>query len=202
MKPVNVISGKAAPYPGSNVDTDEIVPARFLYRDRREGFGDTLFRDLRFDENGNERASFVLNQSRYRGPVVVVAGSNFGCGSSREHAVWALLDYGIAAVIAPSFGDIFRNNALQNGLLPIVLSEVSVSELLRALVDSEVPNVSVNLETQSVVGPEGSMYTFDIDPQAKKNLLAGLSSIDRTLALQEDIDQFEQRYRAAFPWSA
>ena len=202
MKPVNLISGKAAPYPGSNVDTDEIVPARFLYRDRREGFGDTLFRDLRFDENGNERASFVLNQSRYRGPAVVVAGSNFGCGSSREHAVWALLDCGIAAVIAPSFGDIFRNNALQNGLLPIVLPEVAVSELLRAVADSEVPNVTINLEAQSVVGPEGSKYTFDIDPQAKKNLLAGLSSIDKTLALQDEIDQFERGYRAAFPWSA
>ena len=202
MKRVNLISGKAAPYPGSNVDTDEIVPARYLYRDRRDGFGDTLFRDLRFDEAGNERASFVLNQSKYRDPAVVVAGSNFGCGSSREHAVWALLDYGIAAVIAPSFGDIFRNNALQNGLLPIVLPEVAVSELLRALVDTELPNVTINLETQGVVGPEGSKYTFDIDQQAKKNLLEGLSPIDRTLALQEDIDQFEQRYRAAFPWSA
>ena len=127
MKPVNLICGRAAPYPGSNVDTDEIVPARYLFRERRDGFGDTLFRDLRFDEAGNERASFVLNQSKYRNPAVLVAGSNFGCGSSREHAVWALFDYGIAAVIAPSFGDIFRNNALQNGLLPIVLPEAAVS---------------------------------------------------------------------------
>ena len=201
MKPVNLISGKAAPYPGSNVDTDEIVPARYLYRDRKDGFGDTLFRDVRFDETGKERASFVLNQSKYRDPAVVVAGSNFGCGSSREHAVWALLDCGIDAVIAPSFGDIFRNNAFQNGLLPIVLPEVAVSELLRAVTDSEIPNVTIDLEAQSVAGPEGSKYTFEIDPQVKSNLLAGRSPIDKTLALQSEIDQFERRYREAFPWS-
>jgi 3-isopropylmalate/(R)-2-methylmalate dehydratase small subunit len=202
MRPLRAIQGTASPYPKGNVDTDEIVPARFLLRDRKEGFSEFLFRDLRFDGSGAERADFVLNQPKYRGAKVLVAGANFGCGSSREHAVWALLDYGIDAVIAPSFGDIFRNNALQNGLLLIQLPHSTVEQLSASLAASTDARVDVDLPSQQVSGPDGRAYGFEIEPHDKAKLLEGRSKIDETLALESEIERFEQNYRATFPWAA
>lgn len=201
MRPVSHICGRAAPYLKSDVDTDEIVPARFMPRDRSDGFGDTLFHDLRLDENGDERAGFVLNQSEYRNPAVLVAGQNFGCGSSRECAVWALQDHGIGCVIAMSFGDIFRNNALENGLLTVVLPADAVVELQDCVRNAAPCEVAVDLEARSVSGPTGTTYTFDFDPHAARNLLKGLSKIDATLARGVEIDAFERRYRERFPWA-
>lgn len=201
MRPVSRIYGRATPYLNSNVDTDQIVPGRFMYRDRRDGFGDTLFHDLRLGENGDERADFVLNQSKYRNPTVLVAGQNFGCGSSRECAVWALLDHGIGCVIAMSFSDIFRNNALENGLLTVVLPVNAVVELQDSVRDAAPCEIAVDLEAQSVTGPTGNTYTFDFVPHAKRNLLKGLSKIDATFARSAEIDAFERCYRERFPWT-
>lgn len=202
MRPIREIHGPAIPYPKSNVDTDEIIPARFLLRDRRDGFSEFLFRDLRFDSSGAVRADFVLNEDKYRHARVLVAESNFGCGSSREHAVWALLDYGIDVVIAPSFGDIFRNNAIQNGLLLVRLPAPAVDQLIASLRASAGAEIRVDLEAQKVVGPEGQVLEFAIDAYDKKNLLEGRSKIDETLALEKDIERFEENYRTSFPWTA
>lgn len=190
------------PYPAGNVDTDEIVPARFLYRDRKDGFADTLFHDLRLDAAGGPRPEFALNLPRYANPKVLVGGPNFGCGSSREHAVWALLDHGIECVIAPSFGDIFRNNALQNGLLTIVLAEAAVAELVAGLQHHEAPTMTVDLPGQQIVGADGTSYAFAIDPYVKQSLIKGLSKIDETLLLRSAIDDFEKAYRSRYPWAA
>jgi 3-isopropylmalate/(R)-2-methylmalate dehydratase small subunit len=202
MRPLREIFGPAVPYSKSNVDTDEIIPARFLLRDRREGFSDFLFRDLSFDADGVERPEFILNQARYRNAKVLVAGSNFGCGSSREHAVWALLDYGIDAVVAPSFGDIFRNNAVQNGLLLVALPAETIDHLVSAMKEAGDANVKIDLAAQKVFCSDGHVFSFDIDPYDKKNLIEGRSKIDETLALESEIERFERNYRASFPWTA
>jgi len=202
MRPIREIFGPAVPYSKSNVDTDEIIPARFLLRDRREGFSDFLFRDLRFDADGVERPEFILNQARYRNAKVLVAGSNFGCGSSREHAVWALLDYGIDAVVAPSFGDIFRNNAIQNGLLLVALPAETIDHLVSAMKEAGDASVKIDLAAQKVFCSDGHVFSFDIDPYDKKNLIEGRSKIGETLALESEIERFERNYRASFPWTA
>ena len=202
MRPIREIFGPAVPYSKSNVDTDEIIPARFLLRDRREGFSDFLFRDLRFDADGVERPEFILNQARYRNAKVLVAGSNFGCGSSREHAVWALLDYGIDAVVAPSFGDIFRNNAVQNGLLLVALPAETIDHLVSAMKEAGDASVKIDLAAQKVFCSDGHVFSFDIDPYDKKNLIEGRSKIGETLALESEIERFERNYRASFPWTA
>lgn len=201
MRSIGEITGTAAPYPRTNVDTDEIVPARFLLRDRKQGFADVLFHDLRFDASGVERSAFVLNQPGYRRAGVLIAGSNFGCGSSREHAVWALLDYGIGAVIAPSFGDIFRNNAVQNGLLLVALAQTAVDHLLELHRLRPEATVCVDLPAQRVHAADGQSFRFDIAPNDKERLLQGRSQIDETLALQTKIERFESEYAALFPWA-
>lgn len=201
MRPLREVRGIAVPYPRSNVDTDQIVPARFLLRDRKEGFSEVLFRDLRFGNDGTERPDFVLNQPRYRHARVLVAGANFGCGSSREHAVWALLDYGIDAVIAPSFGDIFRNNAIQNGMLLIVLPGPDVDQLTAALSRSGEAIVHIDLVSQRIDAADGSSFDFDIDPSEKAKLVEGRSQIDETLALKDRIERFERTYLANHPWA-
>lgn len=202
MRTLREIQGTAIPYPKSNVDTDEIVPARFLLHDRKDGFSEFLFHDLRFDCGGGERPDFVLNEAQYRGAKVLIAGANFGCGSSREHAVWALLDYGIEAVIAPSFGDIFRNNATQNGLLLVVLAPSAVEHLLASQASTPPAAVHVDLASQTVTSADGRAFTFDIDPREREKLLKGRSQIDETLALRNEIEHFEKNYLAAFPWAA
>lgn len=199
MQPFVRVQGLAAPYPDSNVDTDQIVPARFLLRSRREGFGDVLFHDLRYDENGMERAEFVLNRPAYRDAEVLVTGRNFGCGSSREHAVWALMDHGLRCVVASSFGDIFRNNALKNGLLPVELPHSRIAALLERL-EKEAVEVAVDLEAQHLRFDGDTADRFDIDPFARQCLLEGLSEIDVTLREEAQIEAFERRHAKRLPW--
>lgn len=193
MTPFERIEAIAAPLPLSNVDTDQIIPARFLHKPRNKGYSDFLFRDLRFAADGQARHDFVLNQPRTAAARVLVAGRNFGCGSSREGAVYALWDYGIRAVVAPTFGDIFFNNALKNGLLPIVLPQDDVTRLLTALAREPGSKLTVDLRDQTVADGHGASWTFNIDPFVKQCLLRGIDELDYTLGLSSEIAAFEQR---------
>ena len=197
------IEAPAAALDMPNVDTDQIIPARFLWRGRADGFGALLFNDLRTTADGTPKPDFVLN--RMPSAKILVADRNFGCGSSREHAVWALLDAGLRVVIAPSFGDIFFNNALKNGLLPIVLPQARCDALRAALNRNPGAAMAVDLEQQTVTGPigvndGGGSDHFEIDPFRKQLLLSGMDDITFTLSQQGAIDAFEDRYRAAQPW--
>jgi 3-isopropylmalate/(R)-2-methylmalate dehydratase small subunit len=199
------VDAPAAALDMPNVDTDQIIPARFLWRSRAEGFGELLFNDIRTDEDGTPKPGFVLNRPETRSAKVLVADRNFGCGSSREHAVWALLDAGIRVVIAPSFGDIFFNNSLKNGLLPIALPEERCHALRAALSRAPGAHMVVDLEAQTVTGPVGvndggGSDHFDIDPFRKQLLLSGMDDITFTMSRQEAIAAFESRYRAELPW--
>jgi 3-isopropylmalate dehydratase small subunit len=199
MQPFNRLDGKAAPLAVANIDTDQIIPKQFLKTVEREGLGRGLFYDLRFDDNGVERPDFVLNRPAFRGASVLVAGDNFGCGSSREHAPWALMDFGIRCVIAPSFADIFNNNCLNNGLLTVVLPPEQVDELMdEAKGGNHV--FSVDLESQTVTAPSGKAFRFEIDPSKKEKLLKGLDAIGETLQHAPDIDVFEMKQALAKPW--
>lgn len=182
------IESVALPVAQSNIDTDQIIPGRFLHKPRREGLGQYLFRDV----------PALLNRPGYESARILVAGPNFGCGSSRENAVWALYDYGFRAVIAPSFGDIFRNNCLKNGLLPVVLPPYVVTGLLASL-EALPLAVRVDLESQALTLPGGAEVAFDIDPFAKQSLLEGLDELDYTLTLMKDIESFEQQPRWGGP---
>jgi 3-isopropylmalate/(R)-2-methylmalate dehydratase small subunit len=184
------------PIPRVNVDTDQITPARYLQKPRTDNFGDYLFRDLRFAKDGSAISEFPLNKPAYRASKVVVAFDNFGCGSSREHAVWALCDYGMRAVIAPSFGDIFYTNALKNGLLPIRLPLAVVQSLLAAAETNPGAHVVVDLEAQKVTSPDGAAHPFDIDPRSRECLLKGIDEIDYTLTQIDTIRAFERRMAA------
>jgi 3-isopropylmalate dehydratase small subunit len=199
MEPFHKITGRAAPLPIANLDTDQLIPKQFLKTVTREGLGKGLFYDFRFDFDGRRKDDFVLNQPSYQGTQVLVCGENFGCGSSREHAPWALLDYGVHCVIAPSFGDIFFNNCFENGLLPIVLSEEEVHELMH---EARGGNhlFTVDLESQTVTSPSGKPYRFDIHPGRKEKLLKGLDSIGETLERTADIDRFESARALQTPW--
>ena len=200
MEPFRHLDAVAAPMGTPNVDTDQIIPARFLWRKRDDGWGQLLFNDLRFNDDGTERPQFVLNQPAYREARVLVADRNFGCGSSREHAVWSLYDYGFRAVIAPSFGDIFFNNSFQNGLLPIV-QPIEVCEALRAsLQQSPGAHIAVDLKAQQVLAPDGKAYGFDIDPFRKECMLAGTDEIRFTLGHDDKIAAFEKKYERGMPW--
>jgi len=199
MRPFTDLHAKAAPLAVANLDTDQIIPKQFLKTVEREGLGKGLFYDLRFDAEGRAKPDFVLNDPRFAGAGVLIAGDNFGCGSSREHAPWALLDYGIRCVIAPSFADIFYGNCFQNGLLPIALPEADV----RALMDEAKGGnhvFSVDLASQTVTAPSGRRFRFEIDPSRKEKLLKGLDSIGETLERKGDIDAFEGRRALAQPW--
>jgi 3-isopropylmalate/(R)-2-methylmalate dehydratase small subunit len=185
-----------------NVDTDAILPARFLKTIHRTGLGVHLFQAWRYDEGGNERPDFPLNKTAYRGGKILVTGDNFGCGSSREHAVWALMDYGIRVVIAPSFSDIFYNNGLKNGLLPVCLPAAEVRGLIDRLQGSPGPgsSISVDLPAQTVTGPDGASYPFDIGAFPKECLLKGLDEIALTLEREPDIARYERDGKAKTPW--
>jgi len=183
----------AFPVARPNVDTDQIVPARYLQKPRSDDFGAYLFRDLRFLPDGSENPDFLLNRSAYRSARIVVAERNFGCGSSREHAVWALYDYGFRVAIAPSFGDIFASNALKNGFLPLVLAEHVVAGLLELMARQPGMHLTVDLEAQLVRAPEGTAHRFDVDAFAKHCLLEGLDEISYTLSLLPAIEAFEAR---------
>jgi 3-isopropylmalate/(R)-2-methylmalate dehydratase small subunit len=188
------IDAVALPIAQPNFDTDQIIPARFLSRDRDLGLADCLFRDLRFTTEGAERPEFVLNRPEFRPAEIVVGERNFACGSSRENAVWALFDYGFRAAIAPSFGDIFKNNCIKNGMLPVVLPAQTVASLLAQLQHTPGARVQIDLPTQTVVLPDGTRHGFEIDPFAKHCLLNGVDEIAFTLSQVDEITAFENRY--------
>jgi 3-isopropylmalate/(R)-2-methylmalate dehydratase small subunit len=200
MEPFTYLDAVAVPIDMPNVDTDQIIPARFLWRKRSDGWGHLLFHDLRFDDEGATKPEFVLNRDAYRSARIVVADRNFGCGSSREHAVWALYDYGIRAVLAPSFGDIFFNNCFQNGLLPIVLPAERAAALRTMVRQSPGGHIAVDLEAQAVNAPDGVPDKFEIDPFRKQCLLAGLDDISFTLGHREQIAAFENAYETTIRW--
>ncbi|MEF2553154.1 3-isopropylmalate dehydratase small subunit [Aurantimonas sp. A2-1-M11] len=191
--------GIVAPLPQSNVDTDQIAPARYLHRPREEGYGDVLFTDLRVRPDGTLDPDFILNRPGYASASILVTRGNFGCGSSREHAVWALVDHGIRVVVAPSFGDIFYNNAMQNGLLAVRLEEAKVERLLAISLQHPETVLDVDLQTQTVVS-NGLTFTFDIDAHRKESLLHGLSETTMTLRSAETIKLFEKHHIESQPW--
>ncbi len=191
MKALTVHRGTVAPLDRANVDTDQIIPKQFLKRVERTGFGQFLFYDWRFDENGAERPDFVLNQPQYRKASILVAGPNFGCGSSREHAPWALQDWGFQVVIAPSFADIFYNNCLKIGLLPIILPEATVNRILADAKGVSGLELAVNVKTRSVTFNDGTEASFPLDPYAQESLVGGLDEIGRSLRLEAEIVRFE-----------
>ena len=199
MEPFTRLDAKSAPLPLANIDTDQIIPKQFLKTVERAGLAKGLFYDLRFDEQGREKPDFVLNRPEYKGAGVLVTGDNFGCGSSREHAPWALMDFGVRAVISTSFADIFYNNCFQNGLLPVVLKAEEVAQLMdEARGGNHV--VSIDLETQRVTSPSGKVFAFEIDPQRKQKMLLGLDAIGDTLGKTTYIDSYETRRALAQPW--
>jgi 3-isopropylmalate/(R)-2-methylmalate dehydratase small subunit len=199
MKPFTRLDGRAAPLPIANLDTDQIIPKQFLKTVERDGLGKGLFYDLRFDAEGREKPDFVLNQPAYAAASVLIAGDNFGCGSSREHAPWALADFGVRCVVASSFADIFYNNCFENGLLPITLP----ADQVQALMDEAKGGnhlFGVDLEAQAVTAPSGRRFAFEIDPGRKEKLLKGLDAVGETLQHAADIDRFEQGRKLARPW--
>jgi len=196
MLPFRIHTGTPAPLERPNVDTDQIIPKQFLKRIERTGFGQFLFYDWRFRADGSPDPSFVLNEPRYAGASILVAGRNFGCGSSREHAPWALLDYGFRAVVAPSFADIFMNNCTKNGILPVVLKEEDVAELSRRARTVEGYRLTIDLERRAVADESGFNATFEIDDFRRQCLLEGLDDIALTLRREAEIRAYESR-RAA-----
>ena len=201
MEKFTNITGIAAPMPLVNIDTDMIIPKQFLKTIKRTGLGANLFDEMRFDREGNEVEDFVLNQPAYRNAQIIVAGENFGCGSSREHAPWALLDFGIRCVISTSFADIFYNNCFKNGILPIVLPQEDVDKLMDDAGRGANAMVTVDLETQTIKGPDGGEVSFDVDPFRKHCLLNGLDDIGLTIeAAASAIDTFEAKASAERPW--
>jgi 3-isopropylmalate/(R)-2-methylmalate dehydratase small subunit len=200
MEKFSELTGVAAPLPMINVDTDKIIPKQFLKTIKRTGLGANLFHEKRFDAEGNENPAFVLNQPAYRNAKILIAGANFGCGSSREHAPWAILDFGIKCVIAPSFADIFYNNCFKNGILPIALPQSEVDKLLDDASRGANATITIDLERQEIRGPDGGVIHFDVDSFRKKCLLEGLDDIGLTLRKQARIAAFESGQQAAQPW--
>jgi 3-isopropylmalate/(R)-2-methylmalate dehydratase small subunit len=187
-------TGKVVPYDMPNVDTDQIIPARFLKKIDRVGFGELLFNDVRYNQDGTPKAEFVLNDPKYAGGSILVSGPQFGIGSSREHAPWAIQQYGFKVVIAPSFGDIFRNNCYQNGLLPVQLSERDVRTLIERSEELNDYQISVDLESQTVRDSAGFSANFEVDPFRRDNLLRGLDDIGLTLEHADAIAEFESTH--------
>jgi len=199
MQPFTTLTAVAAPLPMANIDTDMIIPKQFLKTIKRTGLAKGLFYELRTDENGNS-VDFVLDRPAYRNAQILVAGENFGCGSSREHAPWALLDAGIRCVIAPSFADIFYNNCFKNGILPIALPQEEVDKLMADAERGANATVTVDLEKQEITGPDGGTIRFEIDPFRKHCLLNGLDDIALTLEQAPAIDAYERTLRGQRPW--
>jgi 3-isopropylmalate/(R)-2-methylmalate dehydratase small subunit len=200
MEKFTKVSGVAAPMPLINIDTDMIIPKLFLKTIKRSGLGKNLFDEMRYDDNGNEIESFVLNKPAYRNAEIIVAGDNFGCGSSREHAPWALRDFGIKVVISTSFADIFHNNCFKNGILPIRLSAEDVATVMADAEKGENARITVDLEAQTVSTTDGTEIKFEVDSFKKHCLLNGLDDIGLTLQKADAIDKFEAEYAARTPW--
>ena len=202
MQPFTKLAGVAAPLDLANIDTDKIIPARFLRRLREPGYEKLAFHDIRYDADGNDRPDFILNQAPYKNAKILVAGANFGCGSSREAAVYVLFDYGIRSVIAPSFGDIHYGNELQNGMLPVALPDATCQTLRQQLHDKPGAAITVDLESQTVTGPDNATYHFEIDANHKERLLKGLDDIGLVMQYQKEIEAFEKSHYSALPWLA
>jgi 3-isopropylmalate/(R)-2-methylmalate dehydratase small subunit len=200
MDKFTTLTGVAAPLPMINIDTDAIIPKQYLKTIERTGLGKYLLYELRYDEAGNEKPDFVLNKPAYRKAQILVAGENFGCGSSREHAPWALLDFGIRCVIATSFADIFYNNCFQNGILPIKVSQADLDKLMDDAGRGSNATITVDLEKQEIRGPDGGCVTFEMDPFRKRCLLEGLDNIGLTLESEKAIGDYESKVQAAKPW--
>lgn len=184
------LQSTAVPLPAENIDTDQIIPARFLKATTREGFGENLFRDWRYDGNGKPKTEFVLNNPTFSGKILI-AGKNFGCGSSREHAAWALYDYGFRVIISSFFADIFKNNALNNALLPLQVSDEFLKRIFLAVGENPDTVIEVNLENQFVKLPDGTKESFDINPYKKTCLINGYDDIDYLMSLQDEIREFD-----------
>ena len=202
MQPFQTLTATAAKLDQVNVDTDQIIPKQFLKKIERTGFGIHLFHDWRFIDDAGQKPNpdFILNQPRYQGAQILVAGDNFGCGSSREHAPWALFDYGFRSIIAPSFADIFYNNCAKNGILLVALPEASVQQLFKEIEDNVGCELTVDLPNQKVQSPKGLAFSFEIDPFVKHRLLNGLDDIGWTLQFQSAIEKFEASYQKQAPW--
>ena len=200
MTPFTTLTGIAAPMPLVNIDTDMIIPKQFLKTIQRSGLGKNLFDEMRFNPDGSEIADFVLNQPAYRDSQIIVAGDNFGCGSSREHAPWALLDFGIRCVISTSFADIFYNNCFKNGILPIVLPQDAVDALMEDARKGANARITVDLETQTVTSSDGQSFSFEMDPFRKHCLLNGLDDIGLTMEKSSKIDGYETQMAQSRPW--
>ena len=200
MQKFDTLRGVAAPMEIMNIDTDMIIPKQFLKTIKRSGLGANLFHEMRFDNDGNEIADFVLNQTAYRGSEIIVAGDNFGCGSSREHAPWALLDFGIRCVISTSFADIFYNNCFKNGILPIKVTAEQRDALMADARDTENPELSIDLVAQTITRPNGPVISFEIDSFRKQCLLDGLDDIGLTLEKKDTITDYEKTRKTTHPW--
>ena len=200
MEPFSTLSGIAVPLDEANLDTNQLCPTRFNKVPRGPRFAQILLHDRRFNADGSEKADYILNQEPYRHAVIAVAGRNFGVGSSRETAVFGLIGFGIRSVIAPNFGDIFFNNSLKNGLLPVRLPATTVDALMRQLLDRRGAHLKVDLPNQEVTGPDGSVHHFEIERLSKQRLLRGLDEISHTLKYGDTIKHFEDNHKKTFPW--
>ncbi len=200
MEKFTTLTGVAAPLPLVNVDTDMIIPKQFLKTIKRTGLGKNLFDEMRYKDDGSDNPDFVLNQPAYRSASILVAGDNFGCGSSREHAPWAIADFGIRCIISTSFADIFFNNSFKNGILPIVLPQEDVDKLMDDAKRGANATITVDLEKQEIRGPDGGVIKFDVDPFRKRCLMEGLDDIGLTMQKKPSIDSFEGSQRTAAPW--
>ena len=192
MEPINKVSGKIAPLPINDIDTDQIIPARFLKTTDKEGLGKQAFFDWRYEADGSDKADFVLNQPQYQDAEILIAGKNFGCGSSREHAPWALMGMGWKAVVSTEFADIFRSNSLKNGLLPIIVDEETQQQLVSLAEEDPETTVSINLEEQTLQLPDGRKVEFPIDEFSKQCLLKGVDQLGYLLDLDADISAYEE----------
>lgn len=200
MDKFTTLEGVAAPLPMINIDTDMIIPKQFLKTIKRTGLGVNLFDEMRYKDDGSEIEDFILNKPQYRDAKILITGENFGCGSSREHAPWAIKDFGISCVIAPSFADIFFNNCFKNGILPIKLPQADVDKLMDDAKRGANARLTIDLENQTIKGPDGGSIAFEVDPFRKHCLLQGLDDIGLTMQKQENIESFEEKLAEQRPW--
>ena len=200
MQPYNKHESIAALMSRSNVDTDQIIPKQFLKKVERSGFGKHLFHDWRFNEDGSDNTEFELNKPSFKGAKILVVGDNFGCGSSREHAPWAIADYGFNTVISTSYADIFYNNCFKNSILPIIANKKQLAALMNEISANEGVQFIVDLESQELTTPEGNGFKFEVDPFRKENLLKGLDDIGLTFEQINKIDQYEEKHKQTYPW--
>ena len=201
MEKFEKLAGVAAPMPLVNIDTDMIIPKVFLKTIKRSGLGVNLFDEMRYDREGNEKPDFVLNKTQYREAKILVAGDNFGCGSSREHAPWAIADFGIKCVVSTSFADIFYNNCFKNGILPVVLPRDQVDILMKDAEKGANSIIEVDLENQTIASSDGEVFSFEVDPFKKHCLLNGLDDIGLTMEKEDRITAYESKAAQMFPWA-